>query len=177
MRPNLMLTGPPGVGKTTLLLRVLGDLPPDAACGFVTRELRRDGRRVGFAVETLAGESAVLAHVETRSQHRVGRYQVDLAAFETTALQAIDPGCVTAPLIVIDEIGKMECLSDRFRELVVAALGSDRAVLATIALRGNHFIESLKNRPEVTLLRITQQNRDRLVGQMVGWAREVLAGV
>jgi nucleoside-triphosphatase len=177
MRSNLMLTGPPGVGKTTLVLRVLEGLPPEAASGFVTRELRRDGRRVGFAVETLAGESAVLAHVDTRSPHRVGRYKVDLATFESTALQAIDPACVTAPLIVVDEIGKMECLSDRFRELVVAALGSNRAVLATIALRGNRFIESLKNYPEVSLLRITQQNRDRLVGQVVGWARETLAGV
>ena len=177
MGSKLMLTGPPGVGKTTLVLRVLEGLPPEAACGFVTRELRRGGRRVGFAVETLAGESAVLAHVDTRSQHRVGRYQVDLAAFESITLPAIDPARVTAPLIVIDEIGKMECLSDHFRELVVAALSSDRAVLATIALRGNRFIESLKNRPGVTLLHVSQQNRDRLVGQMVGWAREVLAGV
>lgn len=177
MGPNLMLTGPPGVGKTTLVHRVLEGLPPEAVCGFVTRELRRGGRRVGFAVETLAGESAVLAHVDTRSQHRVGRYQVDLVAFEAIALPAIDPARVTVPLIVIDEVGKMECFSDRFRELVVAALSSDRAVLATIALRGNRFIESLKNRPEVTLLHITQHNRDRLVGQVVGWAREVLAGV
>jgi nucleoside-triphosphatase len=177
MRSNLMLTGPPGVGKTTLLLRVLEGLPREAACGFVTRELRRGGRRVGFSIETLAGESAVLAHVDTRSQHRVGRYQVDLATFESTALQAINPARVNTPLIVIDEIGKMECLSDHFRELVVAALGSDRAVLATIALRGNHFIESLKDHPEVTLLRLTKQNRDQLVGQVVGWAREVLVGV
>jgi nucleoside-triphosphatase len=177
MGSNLLLTGPPGVGKTTLVLRVLEGLPPEAACGFVTRELRRGGRRVGFAVETLAGESAVLAHVDTRSQYRVGRYQVDLAAFESTALPAIDPARVTAPLIVIDEIGKMECFSDRFRELVVAALSSDRAVLATIALRGNRFIESLKDRPEVALLHITQQNRDPLVGQTVGWAREASTGV
>lgn len=177
MRTNLLLTGPPRVGKTTLVVRALDSLPPETACGFVTRELRRDGRRVGFAVETLAGESAVLAHVDIRSPHRVGRYRVDLAAFESTALPAIDPARVTAPLIVIDEIGKMECFSDRFRELVVATLKSDRAVLATIALRGNRFIESLKARPEVTLLHVTQQNRDQLVDQVVGWVREVLAGV
>jgi len=165
------------VGKTSLLVRALDGLPPEIACGFVTRELRRDGRRVGFAVETLAGGSAVLAHVDVQSPHRVGRYRVDVAAFESIALPAIDPARVTAPLIVIDEIGKMECFSDRFRELVVAALGSDRAVLATIALRGNRFIENLKVRPDVTMLHITQDNRDQLVHQVIGWVREVLASV
>jgi nucleoside-triphosphatase len=164
------------VGKTTLVLRVLDSLPPETACGFVTRELRRDRQRVGFAVATLAGESATLAHLDIRSPHRVGRYRVDLAAFESTALPAIDPARVTAPLIVIDEIGKMECLSGRFRELVVAALGSDRAVLATIGLSRNNFIEDLKARPEIIFLHVTQQNRDQLLGQVGGWAREVLAG-
>jgi nucleoside-triphosphatase len=172
-----LLTGSPGVGKTTLVLRVLDSVPAQTAFGFVTRELRRDGQRVGFAVETLAGESAVLAHVDLRSPHRVGRYRVDVAAFESIALQAIDPARVIAPLIVIDEIGKMECFSDRFRELVIATLSSDRAVLATIALRGNRFIEDLKDRPDVTLLCITQQNRGQLMGQVLGWVREALAGV
>ncbi len=176
MSSHLLLTGPPRVGKTSLVVRALDSLPLETACGFVTRELRRDGRRVGFAVETLTGQSAVLAHVDIQSPHRVGRYRVDLAAFESTALPTIDPARVTAPLIVIDEIGKMECFSDRFRELVIAALNSDRAVLATIALRGNRFIESLKARPEITLLHVTQQNRDRLAGQVVSWVREVLAG-
>jgi len=176
MAPNLLLTGPPGVGKTTLVLRVLAGLPP-VASGFVTRELRQAGGRVGFAVETLAGERGVLAHVDVRSPHRVGRYRVDLAAFEAVALPAIDPARSGARLIVVDEIGKMECFSARFRELAVAALGADCAVLATVALRGDRFVEGLKARPDVTLLHVTRQNRDDLVGQVTGWAREVLSRV
>lgn len=176
MWPNLLLTGPPRVGKTTLVVRVLDVLPPGTACGFFTRELRRDGRRVGFSVETLAGQTAVLAHVDLRSPYRLGRYRVDLAAFEAAALPAIDPERVSAPLIVIDEVGKMECLSDRFRELVVAAIGSDRTVLATVPVRGDRFIESLKASPDVTLLGVTTQNRDQLVDHVAGWVQEVLAG-
>ena len=176
MTPNLLLTGPPGVGKTTLVLRVLADLPP-VASGFVTRELRQGGHRVGFAVETLAGENRVMAHVDFRSPHRVGRYRVDLAAFEAVALPAIDPARSGARLIVIDEIGKMECFSAQFRQMVVAALDSDCAVLATIALRGDRFVEGLKARPDVTLLHVTHQNRDELVGKVTEWAREVLSRV
>jgi nucleoside-triphosphatase len=105
--------------------------------------------------------------------YRVGRYRVDLTAFESLILPAIDPTRASAPLIVIDEIGKMECFSAHFRKSVIAAMESDRAVLATIALHGDNFVESLKARPDVTLLHVTPQNRDELVSQVMGWVHEV----
>jgi nucleoside-triphosphatase len=174
MKRKLLVTGGPGVGKTTLICRALDSLPSQAANGFITRELRQEGRRVGFEVETLAGASSVLAHVNIHSQFRVGRYGVDVAAFESSALPAIDPARASTSLIVIDEIGKMECLSPPFRQVVLSALASDRAVLATIALHGDRFIEGLKTRPDISLLRVTQDNRDELLGQVVKWAQEVL---
>jgi nucleoside-triphosphatase len=175
MKSNLLITGSPGVGKTTLVLRVLADLPAETACGFITQELRQGGRRVGFEVQTLGGESGVLAHTDIKSRHRVGRYGVDVASFEKLALPTLDATNADASLIVIDEIGKMECFSARFRETVVNALDAEQAVLATIPLRGKQFIEKLKARPDVTLLRITRQNRDELAQQVQAWIKEAIS--
>jgi nucleoside-triphosphatase len=113
--------------------------------------------------------------VDICSSYRVGRYRVDVAAFEELALPEVDPTHTTVPLIIIDEIGKMECFSASFCELIVAAIASDKAVLATIALRGGHFLEKLKAHPDVTLLHVTPRNRDQLVGRVAGWASEMLA--
>src|SRR5579885_397610 len=82
MAEVLVLTGRPGVGKTTLIRR-LADALGSRAGGFYTEEIRQGGRRVGFRLVTLDGEQAVLAHVGWRDRpHRVGRYGVDIAVVD-----------------------------------------------------------------------------------------------
>lgn len=171
MAVNWLLTGRPGVGKTTLVRRALGELRGVRAIGFYTAEVRSGGRRLGFCVVTLDGQEAVLAHVEIAGGRRVGRYGVDVAAFERVALPSLVAGRQTQ-LVVIDEIGKMECFSGAFREAVVRALDADTPVLATIALRGDGFVERLKARGDVALIEITPANRDGLVGELVARLRE-----
>ena len=176
MPANLLLTGRPGVGKTTLVRRVLDELSNVPATGFYTTEIRSGGRRLGFRLVTLDGQEAVLAHVEIRSRHRVSRYGVDVAAFEEVALPSLisgGPDC----LVVIDEIGKMECFSRAFREAVVGLLDADTSLLATVALRGDRFIEGLKSRENVALIEITPANRDRLVGELAYRLREMWRGL
>jgi len=145
------------------------------ATGFYTVEMRTGGRRLGFRIVTLDGREAILAHVETRSKHRVSRYGVDVAAFERVALPSMIPDLPT-PLLVIDEIGKMECYSQAFREAIVRALDADTPVLATIALRGDRFIEGLKAREDVDLVEITPANRDDLVKELADTLKGTLLG-
>jgi nucleoside-triphosphatase len=168
---HLLLTGRPGVGKTTLVRRVLEGLSGIPVTGFYTAEIRSGGRRLGFRVITLDGQEAVLAHVEIRSQYRVSRYGVDVAAFEEVALPSLAPGQRTG-LVAVDEIGKMECFSRAFREAVVHALNADTPVLATVALRGNRFIEGLKSREDVELIKVTPTNRGRLAGELAHRLKE-----
>jgi nucleoside-triphosphatase len=156
-----LITGKPGVGKTTLVQKIIERMLSVNMAGFCTAEIRGMGSRLGFELQGLNGERRILAHVEIDSRHRVGRYGVDTNGFEEflAALDLLNPD---VELIVIDEIGKMELFSDRFKSFVRTALNSDKQVLASISLKGNEFIREIKQRFDTHLLEVTHDNRDRL---------------
>jgi len=156
-----LITGKPGVGKTTLVQKIIERMRSVNMAGFCTAEIRDMGSRLGFELQGLNGERRTLAHVEIDSRHRVGRYGVDTNGFEEflAALDLLNPD---VELIVIDEIGKMELFSDRFKSFVRTALNSDKQVLASIPLKGNEFIREIKQRLDIHLLEVTHDNRNRL---------------
>ncbi len=155
---NILITGVPGVGKTTIIRHLAGELESLRPVGFFTEEIRETGPRVGFALVGLDGERRVLSHISVRSPYRVGKYAVDLGAFEAFFgnRRLRDPG---NRLIIIDEIGKMECLSALFRQEIIWILDSEIVCIATIARKGDEFIESIKERPDVILFEVTLRNR------------------
>ena len=161
MGKNLLFTGPPGCGKTTLIERAVRALQLPAR-GFLTREIRQHGRRVGFSMNTLEGETAILAHMDFGGPYRVGKYGVDLHALNRLAVPALQPGG-PEEIVVIDEIGKMECMSRAFRQTVRAVLSAPNPVLGSIALKGGGFIAETRDRADLSLITVTRQNRDSLV--------------
>jgi nucleoside-triphosphatase len=170
-KSNLLLTGLPGVGKTTVLRRVAEALRDTAARGFLTDEIRVKGKRLGFRITSLSGKSATLSHVEIRGGPRVGRYVVDLSALEEIAAEALstDP---PAEAYIVDEIGKMECFSPEFVEAMQALLESESPLVATVALKGGGFIRRVKRRRDVVLWEVTRGNRDDLPKCVLDWLRE-----
>jgi nucleoside-triphosphatase THEP1 len=165
MKKNLFITGLPGTGKTTLIRKILERLPPGpAVSGFFTAEMRESGERVGFTVNTLDGQSGLLAHVRIGGGARVGRYGVDVVGFEGLVLPLLEPG--RASLYVIDEIGRMECFSRAFCASVRRLLDSEAPVLGTVALKGGGLIAGVKSRGDVALFEVTVKNRDRLVDEI-----------
>ncbi|MGQ9631763.1 MAG: NTPase [bacterium] len=174
MKKNLLITGPPGVGKTTAIRKIAEGLAECHPAGFYTEEIRSGERRVGFKIETLDGREGVLSHVEMGGPHRVGRYGVDVRGFEGLAIPAIDPEVVGARVIIIDEIGRMETFSKRFCELLTKIADSERVLIATIAQRGGGMIAELKGREDVEVFEMTRANRDSIPQRVVDRARELL---
>ncbi len=158
------------MGKTTLVRRVAERLAHRSPAGFYTAEIREGRERRGFEIVTLDGSRGILAHVDIRGPRRVGRYGVDVDAFERL-VEAIPWPRPGAGLSIIDEIGRMECFSARFQALVREILDAGSPLLATVALHGGGLIEEVKRRPGVELLEISPRNRDRLSGEIARrWA-------
>ncbi len=166
VRRNLLITGLPGVGKTTLIQRLVGQLEAFHPIGFYTAEIREKGRRAGFELISLDGRKSLLSHTGIKSPYRVGKYKVEVTAFESF-LKSIPFLEGSGQLIILDEIGKMECLSDQFRNLLKAILNSEKLVLATIALKGTRSIEEVKRRKDVKLFEISEKNRDELFTEIL----------
>ncbi len=160
-KKNFLLTGAPGVGKTTLLIRLSERLEGKAA-GFYTAEIKSKGKRRGFELISLTSDlRKTLAHVDYNSQYRVGKYGVrpdNLSPFIQELKKAVEQTAVK--WLLIDEIGKMELFSGDFRNMINASLDSHHPVVATIMGRPEKFCDQLKKRPDVTLFELTYANRD-----------------
>ena len=171
-KKNVLITGLPGVGKTTAVIRLAEELRDFHPTGFYTAELREKGVRQGFELVGFDGRRALLSHVAVKGPYRVGRYGVDIKSFEDFigALNFAEP---ETRLVIIDEIGKMECYSEKFRNFVINLLDSRKPLIATIALKGEGFISGVKNRPDVRLFELTQNNRTTLPEELARYVRDL----
>ena len=170
-RHALLLTGAPGSGKTTALRAVAEGLTGRRVGGFYTEEIRRAGVRTGFRLVTFDGRRAILASVSRPGAPRVGKYGVDVAALDAVIDTALAPRGVDVHLV--DEIGKMECLSTRFVRAMTTLLDGATPLVATVARRGEGFIADVKRRPDVELWEMTRTNRDEMPARILAWLGEV----
>ncbi len=163
---RLLLTGPPQCGKTTVVRRV-AEAFAGRAVGFYTQEVRERGRRVGFEIITLNGRRGWLSHINFMGPHRVGKYGVDVENLQRLALPAMEAR-PDVGLIVVDEVGKMECLSRRFIEAMERLWEESPAtLLVTVAQKGVGYIEKIKAKPDGLLIEVTPENRDELPQRLI----------
>jgi len=160
-----LITGTPGVGKTTVITKLYKDLIDKLSLsikGFITTEIRKGGDRVGFEIKTFSSDqTALIAHVsEIKSSLKVGKYSVNIDNFEKFALPEIKGKC---DVYLIDEIGKMECFSEKYIKAMEELIDDENKLLiATISQKGEGFMSQIKKHPNVELLEITRQNRDQV---------------
>ena len=165
-----LLTGSPGTGKTTVIRQAVA-MSKAKAGGFYTEEVRSSGTRQGFRIITLDGQDAILAYVGISSPYRVSKYGVDISNLDNVGVAAIHRAIEGSDLIVIDEIGKMELFSPRFKEAVLKAIDSGKKVLGTIMLSPTPFADDIKRRPEVKVIELTRANHEQVLKEIMNWLK------
>lgn len=159
MKKNIFLTGAPCSGKTTIVKKIIQKLPYPAN-GFYTQEDKENGKRVGFLMVSLEGKKGYLAHQDIESNFYIRRYGVSIENIESIAVPSIKPA--NKNIIILDEIGKMECFSEKFKKAVQQVLDSKNIVIGTIALGGDNFIFEVKGRPDMEIIKVEEDNRNFL---------------
>lgn len=161
---NIFLTGAPSSGKTTVIKKIIEKLNHPAN-GFYTEEQRVDGRRTGFLMKTLDGKEGYLAHQDIASDFHIRRYGVSIENIEAIAVPSISP--VENNIIILDEIGKMECFSLSFKQAAINAIDASNIVIGTITLGGDNFIGEIKKRKDLEISEVTMDNRNLLPGTIL----------
>jgi len=166
--PRLLLAGAPGSGKTTLVCRLAERLRAEGVVvsGFVTREVREDGHRVGFTAEAEGRSPVLIAHVAWAEGPRVGRYRVDVTAFERVALPALRQALHGDGVAIIDELGQMELLSPAVIEAVERLFGREVPVVATVHLKAHPVTDAFKQRRDVELIDVGAATQDVLLARL-----------
>jgi len=164
---RIAVTGNPGVGKSTLVSRVVERVPLSAG-GLVTQEIRKCGRRVGFSLRNLAtGQEGVLAHIHLVDGPGFGPYRINLHDLDEIGALAIERAVEERDLVVVDEVGPMELHSPRFIAAVDQALTQAKNLLVTVHRASNHPLAYQIRRGVDRYLRLTRDNRDEQVAEVL----------
>jgi nucleoside-triphosphatase len=175
MKKVYLLTGIPGTGKTSLIKQAVAGMVVKAG-GFYTEEIRSQGVRKGFKLVTLDGEEAILAHIKIQSKYQVGKYGVDVDVMDRVGVVALQKAMQQCPLVVVDEIGRMELFSDSFRKTVLEIIDSGKWLLGTIMFNSNRWADAIKRRPEVYVVPVTGANKQQVLAGVRQWLKELERG-
>lgn len=163
---NLLLSGVPGVGKTTIIKKIIEEFG-DKCAGFWTEELREKNRRRGFILKTTSDKECILADINFNKRYCVGKYGIDLDCIEDKGIEVILKGLYEKKIIIIDEIGKMELLSNRFKDLILKVLNSENTLIATILYYPNYFCDIIKKREDVKIYEVDYSNRENIKDKII----------
>ena len=175
MKQVYLLTGRPGTGKTSIIKQAIAGMKSKAG-GFYTEEIRSQGVREGFRLVTLDGRSAILAHIDIPRQYSVSRYGVDIESLERVGVSALHQAADECDLVVIDEIGKMELFSTKFREAVLHIIDRGKKVLGTIMLSPHPWADAIKRQPQVNLVSVTRANYHQVLEDLQQWLKAIDEG-
>lgn len=170
---NFLITGPPRCGKTTFIIKISHESSiSQKVGGFITEELREKGERIGFKIISLSdNKEGFLAKKAFPSTYRLGKYGVNIEDLEEIGCSAIEEALDSRKVILVDEIGKMELFSEKFKNILLQALNAPQKMLASIMERRNEFTDKIKKRRDVKLVYLNRDNFERIFTEAQNWLK------
>lgn len=169
---NILLTGDPGVGKSTLLQKIYSS-SPQIFNGIVAKEIRnKDDDRVGFASDTFAGSSEIVfTHKQFNFPTKVADYSVDISALDKIAdmlSSELHLADTNRCILLFDEIGWMQTFSEKLKSEIERALDSDVPSIMSIKQDDSvsPWLTKIKQRDDVEIISMSEANRDVALAEL-----------
>lgn len=157
----IVVRGFPRTGKTTLVKKLIQEA--GSFEGFYTEEVLQNGNRIGFDVVTCDGNRYPLARTGS-GRPRVGKYLVFLDRFNELCQKMIQELKDSPGLLVIDEVGKMELMSESFHQLLEKiATFNQKTVLLTAGKTIKHRLIERADK----LIELTRENREAVLAELI----------
>ena len=177
MYEAIMVSGIPGIGKTTLISNVVEIIKNRGYTvgGIITQEIRDKQKRLGFEIlDIYAGKKGILAHINLKKGPKIGKYIVNTKDLNEIGVAAITNSLNQSEidLVVVDETGPMELASVKFRNAVAAAICGSKPFLGTVQFKlRNNLMEILNLTDQLKIIEITYDNRNMLIEKI---SKEIL---
>jgi len=178
MDAKILITGPPRCGKSTLIQKIIKNLKGEFLLyGFLTPEVRKNGKRIGFDVEDINSDMRIpLARKGAySSQYILGSYKIFIDKFNqylnnniSSVLDKLDSHKNLKPILIVDEIGKMELFSELFQTILKTIFKSKLCIIATIGQKMKHPIKDfILNIPSIKLFKLSRNNQQEILREIL----------
>lgn len=160
---NIFLTGEKHIGKSTLIQSILDKLNLPVG-GYVTERVTGNNKTT-YIVRSLynSSESYTIANVNTVDRSR----EVFMDSFDVGIVSILEKSFENRNLIVLDELGFFENDSRIFKHKVFELLDSNKIILGVIKDYNCEFLNDIKKRDDVLLIRITKENREEILNELI----------
>ena len=171
---HALIVGDRGVGKSTLIRRVLKELNCPVS-GFETKkEAQPEDPLLGCPIYIYeAGKPHRRTPENFVCCHRAADPAAVTAAFDRYAPKLLEP-MPEAVLVKLDELGFLEAGSEAFCRAVLRLLDGDRPVIAAVKDRDVPFLNAVRAHPAARCFQITEENRDELYEEVLAFMKQQL---
>ncbi|POZ88087.1 MULTISPECIES: nucleoside-triphosphatase [Petrotoga] len=177
IKNNIFLTGSIGVGKSTIIRKVINQLSLHV-CGFsVDREGKKNSWNAFYLVEVSSFNNGDRSKKSKYNRFAFRKdesknWEINIQVFDKIGVQLLT-NIDDADLVIMDELGRFELTAFKFQKKVEEVLNSDKPVLGVIKDESNTFLDRIRNRKDVRIFRVTLENREEVYKEVLSLIKQL----